>query len=105
MNVIERLGFDSDATVAVVHAADGRGVVRAAGVLEHHGGRPDLGFPARFDGQRPRSGRRVPELGQDTSRLVTEAGFTDDDLPRLQRRAGVGRRFSLRRWLARWLVR
>lgn len=78
---------------------------RERGVLEDHRGRPDLGFPARFDGRRPRSGRRVPGLGQDTRRLVTEAGFTHDDLPRLRRRAGIGRRFSLRRWFARWLIR
>lgn len=72
-------------------------------VVEHHG-MLELDFPARFDGRRPASGRRVPELGQDTDRLLAEVGLTREDLPRARRRAGVGRRFSLKRLLARWLV-
>lgn len=71
------------------------------GVLAHvFGGLPRVAFPARIDGARPRAADAAPELGADTGRVLAELGL---DLPaRERRRAGIGRRFSLRRWLARW---
>ncbi len=64
-----------------------------------------LGFPARFDGVRPRSGERVPELGEATGRVLDEVGGEAAALsPARRRRAGVGRRPSLRRALRRWLL-
>jgi len=69
-----------------------------------------LGFPARFEGDRPRAGSDYPELGQDTDALLAameEDGPVVPGVPRggrARRRAGVGRRFSLRRWIRRWLA-
>ena len=61
---------------------------------------PRLGFPARFDGDRPRAGEHFPHLGEDTAALLAEVGL---DLPRRSwRAAGIGRRAGLRRLLARW---
>jgi alpha-methylacyl-CoA racemase len=60
---------------------------------------PRLAFPARLDGERPRSGDRVPKLGEQTKALLAELG-----VPREVAKAdGVGRRFSFRRWLSRFL--
>lgn len=87
------------ATEARAHAQ-----MEAREVLVEQAGLLEIDFPARFDGRRPGSGRRVPDLGQDTNRLLAEIGLTQRDLPRARRRAGVGRRFSLKRLLARWLV-
>lgn len=56
---------------------------------------PRLGFPARFDGARPRSGAEVPKLGEQTKALLEELGVSRETA----REAGVGRRFSFRRWL------
>ena len=90
----------------VLSAAEARAhpQMEARQVLIEHRGMLELDFPARFDGRRPGSGRRVPELGQDTERLLAEIGLTKEDLPRARRRAGIGRRFSLKRLLSRWLV-
>lgn len=68
-------------------------------------GLPRLGFPARFDGQRPRAGESVPALGSDTTAVLAEHGLADDRTGRQLRRLGVGRRASLRGWLRRVLVR
>lgn len=56
---------------------------------------PRLGFPARFDGERPRSSPEVPGLGEQTKALLAELGIARETA----REAGVGRRFSFRRWL------
>lgn len=68
-----------------------------------------LGFPARIDGARPRAGERYPELGETTDRLLEEiADDLDGELARRgrrsRRRRGVGRRFSLKRALQRWMM-
>ncbi len=64
------------------------------------GGRPRLAFPARFDGTRPHVAEDYPELGMHTDAVMAELGL------RTARRSGIGRRrWSLRRWLARWWVR
>lgn len=79
---------------------------QARGVLLEEPGRPPrLGFPARFDGDRPAAGRRFPDLGGDTRRLVAEAGLDSGVVPRPRSWSGVGRRFSLKRWVGRWLAR
>jgi alpha-methylacyl-CoA racemase len=55
-----------------------------------------LAFPARFDGERPRAaGAKVPGLGEQTQALLAELGVPKE----AAREAGVGRRFSWRRWL------
>ncbi len=63
-------------------------------------GLPRLAFPAVIDGARPRAAGAAPELGADTDRVLAELGIEMGALER--RRAGVGRRLSLRRWVARW---
>ncbi len=62
-------------------------------------GLPRLGFPARFDGQRPRGQETFPELGKHTERLVEEYGLATGLSARQRRAGGVGRRVSLKRWL------
>jgi alpha-methylacyl-CoA racemase len=52
---------------------------------------PRLGFPARFDGERPRAGDAVPKLGEQTQAVLAELGLPGGK--------GVGKRFSLKRWL------
>jgi len=66
-------------------------------------GLPRLAFPARFDGTRPCAGVAAPGLGAGTERVLAEIGA---EVPARRRRiAGVGPRFSLRRLLARWLMK
>lgn len=65
-----------------------------------------LGFPALVDGARPRAGGAYPGLGSETDRVVDELGAEVADLsPRARRRAGVGRRFSLKRELRKLALR
>ena len=59
---------------------------------------PRLGFPTRFDGERPRAGDDVPGLGAQTRQILAELGLPTELAPA----AGVGRRFSLKRWLMRF---
>jgi crotonobetainyl-CoA:carnitine CoA-transferase CaiB-like acyl-CoA transferase len=81
---------------------------RARGLL-HRGddGLLRLAYPARIDGRRPTAGDRFPELGEDTDRLLEELGAEAAAMtPHQRRRAGVGRRFSLKRLLtARFLAK
>jgi crotonobetainyl-CoA:carnitine CoA-transferase CaiB-like acyl-CoA transferase len=56
---------------------------------------PRVAFPARFDGERPRPGGHTPELGEHTKALLAELGVPRD----VETSPGVGRRFSLKRWL------
>ena len=58
---------------------------------------PRLAFPARLDGERPRSGDRVPKLGEQTKALLAELGVSRE----VAKAEGVGRRFSFKRWLRR----
>lgn len=58
-----------------------------------------LGFPARFDGERPRSGAGIPALGEQTKAVLAELGISRETA----REVGVGRRFSFRRWLRTFL--
>jgi crotonobetainyl-CoA:carnitine CoA-transferase CaiB-like acyl-CoA transferase len=62
-------------------------------------GLPRLAFPARLDGERPRAGDRVPGLGEQTRALLAELGVPQETA----KAAGVGRRFSFKRWLMRFL--
>jgi crotonobetainyl-CoA:carnitine CoA-transferase CaiB-like acyl-CoA transferase len=59
-----------------------------------------LAFPALLDGERPRAGDRVPALGEHTESVLAELGMED-----VRKRPGIGRRFSVKRMLMRWLVR
>jgi crotonobetainyl-CoA:carnitine CoA-transferase CaiB-like acyl-CoA transferase len=56
---------------------------------------PRLAFPACFDGERPRPGGPVPQLGEHTKTILKELGVPRD----VETSPGVGRRFSLKRWL------
>lgn len=58
---------------------------------------PRVAFPARFDGERPQAAPRVPGHGEHTRAILEELG-----LHGYEQAYGVGRRFSWRRWLARW---
>jgi crotonobetainyl-CoA:carnitine CoA-transferase CaiB-like acyl-CoA transferase len=86
----------------VLSAGQARGhpQVAARGLLDAGPERlPRLAFPARLDGERPGSAGRVPELGEQTQALLAEL-----KVPReVAQAAGVGRRFSFRRWLRRFL--
>lgn len=62
-------------------------------------GLPRLAFPARLDGERPRAGARAPKLGEHTQALLSELGVTR----KIARAAGVGPRFSFKRWLKTFL--
>jgi alpha-methylacyl-CoA racemase len=74
---------------------------RARGVLaDSPEGLPRLGFPARLDGERPRANPRVPAHGEHTRAILEEFGLQGYEVA-----YGVGRRFSWKRWLARWWPR
>jgi alpha-methylacyl-CoA racemase len=64
-------------------------------------GLPRLAFPARFDGERPKSAGRVPQLGEQTRALLAELGVPRE----VAKAVGVGRRFSFKRWLMRFRLR
>jgi crotonobetainyl-CoA:carnitine CoA-transferase CaiB-like acyl-CoA transferase len=59
---------------------------------------PRLGFPVLLDGARPRAGDRVPALGEQTGAVLEELGMDKE-----KKEKGIGRRFSWKRLLARWL--
>jgi crotonobetainyl-CoA:carnitine CoA-transferase CaiB-like acyl-CoA transferase len=65
-------------------------------------GLPRLGFPVRFDGERPQGLGRVPEVGSDTGSLLAELGLSRKGR---HGRDGVGARFSWRRLLLGWVRR
>ncbi len=58
---------------------------------------PRLAFPARLDGERPRAAAHVPAHGEHTRAVLEEFGLRGYEVA-----YGVGRRFSWKRWLARW---
>jgi len=62
-------------------------------------GLPRLAFPARLDGERPKSGDRVPNIGEQTKALLAELGVSRQ----AAKAEGVGRRFSFKRWIRRLL--
>ncbi len=66
-------------------------------VEEGDDGLPRLGYPALVDGERPRSAARVPQLGEDTDRILAEFGCPEAALGRRARRAGgIGPRRTLK---------
>ncbi len=73
--------------------------VEARGLLtDADDGLPRLGFPALFDGARPRGGEHSPELGEHTDRLVEEFDLAAGLSPRQRKAGGIGRRASVKRW-------
>jgi alpha-methylacyl-CoA racemase len=62
---------------------------------------PRLAFPALLDGERPKAGERVPALGEHTEALLDELGL--GDVKKELKKLGVGKRFSWKRLLARWV--
>ncbi|MDX1997220.1 MAG: CaiB/BaiF CoA-transferase family protein [Thermoanaerobaculia bacterium] len=91
-----------DAAAAAAHPqAQARGLLRTA-----RDGLYRLAFPARFDGQRPSVAERVPDIGGDTRRHLVALGGRFIALgPFARRKAGIGRRASLERWVKRVLLR
>lgn len=73
--------------------------VAARALLDGRADRPRLAFPARLDGERPKSGDRIPQLGEHTRALLAELGYPRE----VAKVAGVGPRFSFRRWLRGFL--
>ncbi|MEM7583839.1 MAG: CaiB/BaiF CoA-transferase family protein [Acidobacteriota bacterium] len=65
---------------------------------EAEDGLPRLGFPALFDGERPRVDAACPGLGEHTDPLASEFSLAADLSARKRRAAGIGRRFSFKRW-------
>ena len=84
-------------------AAQAHPQVALRGLLtEDDEGRPRLGYPARFDGERPSAARAaVPTLGADTAEVLTAHGHADALDMRTRWTGGVGRRPSVRGWLRR----
>ena len=70
-------------------------------LLFEENGHARLAFPARLDGERPRAKRRFPKLGEHTESLLAELGLETGLRARLNRGPGVGKRFSVKRLLAR----
>jgi crotonobetainyl-CoA:carnitine CoA-transferase CaiB-like acyl-CoA transferase len=58
---------------------------------------PRLAFPALLDGVRPRAGGHLPALGEHTGAVLDELGLGE-----MKKGMGIGKRFSLKRLLARW---
>jgi crotonobetainyl-CoA:carnitine CoA-transferase CaiB-like acyl-CoA transferase len=95
------LGGEDLPVEPVLSAAEAKNYpqVLASGVLATGPeGLPRLAFPARFDGERLEAGGAVPKLGEQTREVLAEVGAGN-----LARAAGVGRRFSLKRWLKTFL--
>jgi crotonobetainyl-CoA:carnitine CoA-transferase CaiB-like acyl-CoA transferase len=80
--------------------------VEARGVLASDDrARPRLRFPVRFGRERPGAGGPLPDLGQDTERLLEEIGSPFAEMRSGERkREGVGRRGRLRSWLRRKIL-
>jgi len=72
-------------------------------LLSEENGHARLAFPARLGGERPRAQRRFPKLGEHTESLLAELGLDTGLKARLNRGPGVGKRFSVKRLLARWV--
>ncbi|HEX4963954.1 MAG TPA: CaiB/BaiF CoA-transferase family protein [Thermoanaerobaculia bacterium] len=95
---MEILGREDVPAEPVLSAAEARAHPQAAArtLLTSGDDRlPRLAFPARFDGTRPAPGGPVPGLGEHTKSLLAELGVPRE----VETSPGVGRRFSLRRWL------
>lgn len=99
---MELAGSEDVPAEPVLSAAEARAhpQVAARAVLDAGpDGLPRLAFPARLDGERPRAGLAVPKLGEQTKAVLAELGVSRE----VAKAPGVGRRFSFRRWLARFL--
>ena len=77
-----------------------RGLVRTG-----EDGLPRLGYPAKIDGERPRSAPAFPGLGEHTEAVMHELGAGSELSPLDRRRGGIGKRFSFRRWATRVATR
>ncbi len=66
-------------------------------------GLPRVGFPARFDGERPRGNETVPTLGEHTEAVLQEHGIQLDR--RARKESGVGKKRDLRASLRRFWLR
>jgi crotonobetainyl-CoA:carnitine CoA-transferase CaiB-like acyl-CoA transferase len=80
--------------------------LRERGVLREQDGRPALAFPALFDGQRPAAAGPYPKLGEHTTAVLREVAVADTATGTGGgRAAGIGRRLSWKRWIARLRLR
>jgi crotonobetainyl-CoA:carnitine CoA-transferase CaiB-like acyl-CoA transferase len=99
---LELLAREDIPAEMVLSAAEAREhpQTRARGVLsDGPDDLPRLAFPARLDGERPRAAPRVPAHGEHTRAILEEFGLHGYEVA-----SGVGRRFSWKRLLARWLA-
>lgn len=100
--ILRARDIPGETVLAAREALDHPQVRRRAVVETGDDGLPRLGFPALFDGARPRAAASFPELGAHTRSVLAEWRLAAATLPRRQRRAaGIGPRFSWRRLLAR----
>ncbi|MEM8993881.1 MAG: CaiB/BaiF CoA-transferase family protein [Acidobacteriota bacterium] len=60
-----------------------------------------LGYPAKFDGERPRGGAELAAIGEHTDAVLKEFSLGGAIGSFTKRRGGVGQRFSFRRWAGR----
>ena len=99
----ERHDLPIDPVLSAAEALDDPQAM-ARGVVGH--GPDDLlrvAFPARFDGERPEAGERMPKLGEDTKAVVDELGMDLDHADR--RSGGVGQRGRVKRAMRRWVAK
>jgi len=97
---LELLAREDIPAEMVLSAAEAREhpQTRARGVVsEGPDALPRLAFPVRLDGERPRAVVHVPGHGEHTRAILEEFGLRG-----WEEALGVGRRFSWKRWLARW---
>jgi crotonobetainyl-CoA:carnitine CoA-transferase CaiB-like acyl-CoA transferase len=109
MEIFEREDIPAEPVLALSEAREHPQARQRGVVSDGPDGLPRLAFPARIDGERPRSGRpgaAVPELGQHTAAVLREIGAPAAELSERRRsQAGIGPRFSWKRWLKRWIGR
>jgi alpha-methylacyl-CoA racemase len=98
MELVGREDVPAEPVLSVAEAREHPQALARALLATGPDGLPRLGFPARFDGDRPRADDEVPGLGAQTRGLLAELGLPTELAPA----AGVGRRFSLKRWLMRF---
>jgi crotonobetainyl-CoA:carnitine CoA-transferase CaiB-like acyl-CoA transferase len=105
MEIVGREDIPAEPVLSAAEARSHPQAIERAIVSTGPDGRARVAFPARLDGERPGAGvgggtgGRVPELGEHTKALLAELG-----VPRhVETSPGVGRRFSLKRWLRTFL--
>lgn len=106
MEIFEREDIPAEPVLALRETREHPQARQRGVVSDGPDGLPRLAFPARLDGERPRTGAAVPELGQHTAAVLREIGAAAAELSERRRsQAGIGPRFSWKLWLRRRMGR